>query len=709
MHDTYRFLSLFRKENEEVVVSLLHENPTIENEWGSLNKKRNMYHLKMKMSNLNLPLSKWIGYSNKQRFYINTNNKKLGKAVFFVVNTGGKTNTEVADNGEVRAFFVDVDFAKIKHSYATKEIAEQKAAEMREKGVYVKESIIIDEEKKSFVVKARFTEEVIMDKKQRFRRKHVMSLKEALILETYSGFHVYFLMKNATTQSFPKIQEALCRKFGGDKQVKNLARLMRIPGFNHQKYEKEFLVKVIQWTDKYFESEEEFIEEMDLELDLPQTKGYGKEEHSIPVQYGSPVETTFSIIIPMEKADIVFKNPYAFELKKEKTLREALEEIKKEKLGTFIESPNMDEGEKILCPFHNDTNPSANTFISKRDEHMFCCHACEVGTKNATGLYMITKGVGFRAAITDLAKMLGIKIVKTEYEEEQLEKYQDNRMFLKQDLAIMFPNIAHYINQYDRKAFLRYFNDEGEVNISKEDFCYKANNIFFSSFRYISREMHKQSLDTVTKTTYLLNILGFIERVPIEEVHEELIKRSRLELANLKKKLNKQGVKGQEQAKSARTINYYIVPRWAEKAMEIEKTAKLMREKKFSLGNINKIELELLLGKEIANRVFPDGRVIPKRFEAISEKLRTIIEEEIRKKGFAVKEEILKKKIRIGKGGKEIVKLEEKTKVFERSIKEIVGDKYKTISIRSQKKKEEVYGYTKPTPNTITVIELKVN
>lgn len=49
-----------------------------------------------------------------------------------------------------------------------------------------------------------------------------MSLKEALILETYSGFHVYFLMKNASTQRFPKIQEALCRKFSGDKQVKTL-------------------------------------------------------------------------------------------------------------------------------------------------------------------------------------------------------------------------------------------------------------------------------------------------------------------------------------------------------------------------------------------------------------------------------------------------------------------------------------------------------
>lgn len=191
---------------------------------------------------------------------------------------------------------------------------------------------------------------------------------------------------------------------------------------------------------------------MDLELDLPQTKGYGKEEHSIPVQYGSPVETTFSIIVPMEKADIVFKNPYAFELKKEMTLREALEEIKKKNWERSLNLPIWMKGKNSLS-LHNDTNPSANTFISKRDEHMFCCHACEVGTKNATGLYMITKGVGFRAAVTDLAKMLGIKIVKTKYEEEQLEKYQDNRMFLKQDLTVMFPNIAYYVNQYDRKAF----------------------------------------------------------------------------------------------------------------------------------------------------------------------------------------------------------------------------------------------------------------
>lgn len=707
MHDTYRFLRLFREEKEEVVVALLHENPLIQNDWGALGKARDMYHLEMKTSKTKQPLNRWIGYDKKQKFYIKTNNEKLGKAVFFVVNIGGKTNKEIAENGEVRSYFIDVDFAKEKYVLATKEIAEKKAEDLRKKGIF--QEVVVEQEKNGdFVVKTRYIKRVIEDKKERFRKKYARYLMNTVMVETYSGFHVYWLVKQASTKTFSSVQRALQEKFGGDPKVKNLSRLMRIPGFVHQKYEEQFLVKVVKWSDKYW-TEEEIVEELGLNLQIPQTNGFVKEEHKIPIRYNSEVKTSFKILVPREKPEIVFKKHYGVKTTNQMTFREVLEEIKKEKLTTFIESPNMELDEKIHCPFHRDSKPSANTFISRKNEHLFSCHACEIGTKNVIGLYMAARGTGFRATVNDLARMLGIKIVKTEYEEDQLEKYQDNRMFLNQDLETMFPNIAHYINKYDRKAFLRYFNDTGEVNISKEEYSYKENNIFFNSFRHVAREMHKTSHDTVTRTVYLLNVLGFVERVPENEVNEELIKRSKIELVNLKERLSKQGEKGKKEADLARAINYYIVTRWTEKAMEIEANAKLMLEKNFALKNINKIELELLLGKEAANRVFPDERVVPKRFQSIFEKIKTAIEEEIRKKGFAVKEEILKKKIRIGKGGKEIVTLKEKEEIFERSIKEIVGDKYKIISVRSPKKKEEMYGYTKPTPKSITVIELKVD
>ncbi len=49
------------------------------------------------------------------------------------------------------------------------------------------------------------------------------------------GWHVYFLAKNGSVQSFREMQERLIQHFGSDHKIKNLARLMRRPGFYHMK------------------------------------------------------------------------------------------------------------------------------------------------------------------------------------------------------------------------------------------------------------------------------------------------------------------------------------------------------------------------------------------------------------------------------------------------------------------------------------------
>ncbi len=50
-------------------------------------------------------------------------------------------------------------------------------------------------------------------------------------------FHAYWLTDGILNQEFRDVQEMLARRFDGDAHVKDLPRVMRLPGFLHQKNE----------------------------------------------------------------------------------------------------------------------------------------------------------------------------------------------------------------------------------------------------------------------------------------------------------------------------------------------------------------------------------------------------------------------------------------------------------------------------------------
>ena len=60
-------------------------------------------------------------------------------------------------------------------------------------------------------------------------------------------YHVYFFVDDFPLESFKIIQEAIAAKFRSDPVVKDLPRVMRVPGFYHQKAE-PFLTRVLEYT-----------------------------------------------------------------------------------------------------------------------------------------------------------------------------------------------------------------------------------------------------------------------------------------------------------------------------------------------------------------------------------------------------------------------------------------------------------------------------
>lgn len=698
-NDVYKFLKLFRKEDETIIIGLKHENPKTK----KILNTNGVIHVEMEMKKLNVSLNRWIGWYKKSKIYFGTYNKR-GYGIFFIPNKGGTKNNEIID---IRSWFIDMDFAKIKEEFEEEDQAKKRKMELGKTGDFSSlemETVHTKEDKLKYILRGLYTQEKISQFKNTFMDKHKKDLVNAVIVESYSGYHAYWIAENASIENFKKIQRALIRKFNSDPQIIKEAGLIRLPGFDHRKYDDSFELNVIQWSNKRF-TEEELINSLELGP-VQQEKGFVKEEIQEPVSYSSELTRSVTVIRKKQKSDLIFKSILPFEKMENLTFNESLERVLKEPLSTFIESPDMHEGD-VCCPFHDDKNPSATIFIADNGEMLFYCHSCTIGTRNVIGLYMAHTGKGWRKSVEDLSKIIGIKVVETEFEREQFQKYRDNRHYLEQDLETLVQNTSHFIGRYGRKLYLRYFNDKAETNVLKEQFQYKNHNVFFISYRAIAKEMGNKNMQSVQNSVVLLNTLGFLERVPEECIPGELKQRAEKERKILQNELRQQGEKGKRRADAVRLINFYIVPNWNDTAYQIEHNATIMREQKYSVSkHNNKIAIEKILGKEVAQRVFPDDRKVPTRFETILSNLKDEIDLSIKDKGFAIIETIFKKRMRAKeKNGKiKEVTLKEKEDVFKRAI--AVDETYKISSIRSEGKKKEL-GFTEKNPKTIRVIYSK--
>ena len=92
------------------------------------------------------------------------------------------------------------------------------------------------------------------------------------VIETSKDrFHVYWLVKDLPLQQFTSIQLAIAARFTGDKNVKDISRVMRVPGFIHQKHE-PFTSRILEIHNELPSySPEELISGLGLELPRTQS------------------------------------------------------------------------------------------------------------------------------------------------------------------------------------------------------------------------------------------------------------------------------------------------------------------------------------------------------------------------------------------------------------------------------------------------------
>ncbi len=180
-------------------------------------------------------------------------------------------------------------------------------------------------------------------------------LKPHVIVETSPGrYHLYWLVSDCALEQFTPIQQAIVRKFNGDKQCCDLSHVMRVPGSLHLKGE-PFLTRIVEANDFPRYSTKQIVDGLGLVLNDPATAAQLPRTPQSPIN--APQSKGYEWI---DRSGEVFnltswaaKNPH-FDIVS--ALSQAF------KRGEI----NKDGKQHIQCPFeseHTDTNPDLSTFI----------------------------------------------------------------------------------------------------------------------------------------------------------------------------------------------------------------------------------------------------------------------------------------------------------------------------------------------------------
>lgn len=585
-------------------------------------------------SKLTGSIKNWIYQSRNQKtIYPFTNNTK-GYAMYCTVNSGG---TKAPEINKVNAYFVDADFGKIKHSFNSEEtdkieiITKELEQNPEIKRVVVKEKTGIT------TIEGIRTLKAMKRLKNEFLETFEKQLDGTMIVETRNGFHIYWLVEDGEIKDFVLMEEAIISIFGdwADKAVSDLPRILRIPGFLHYKeIDEPFVCTVKQWGKRW--TKQEIIQTLGLKI--KKEKLDRREERKERVGVRKNHKKTAA------RTDLKFVRK-AYTEKQEMTEADFLHWIKRQPIEDFFKNSELQE-ERFHCHFHVETKPSAMLHTLDNGVNLYMCHGnCTKKGRDIISIYQAIHACGYRKALKSLMKIANVDLIETEFQQEQLEKYRDNRRFVYEELYdsdmfyAKYEHLTKYLN-YKRPAYLKMMNDFGELQLSEEEFSVpntlknskgeivgpKKNAIFFISYGAIAGHMKQQSIESVFNTINILCLLGFLTKVPNEEVPKKLMDRALLE----------------KKEEDRRTINFYTVNSFYDVEEFAEGMAKELKEKKFTFEHhMNKIGIEKLLGREHAQRIFPDARIIPKRFEGLEASIERFILKEIQTQGYVLEQDVL--------------------------------------------------------------------
>lgn len=121
-------------------------------------------------------------------------------------------------------------------------------------------------------------------------------LPPTMLIESKNGYHVYWKSTDATQENWRAIvQNRLVPFYHADKRAKDLARILRIPGFYHMKNPNDpFMVKTLYLSKTQYSEREMFQYYKDLETPKKQKKLHNRTRKEFP-QDGSFWDKVWSL------------------------------------------------------------------------------------------------------------------------------------------------------------------------------------------------------------------------------------------------------------------------------------------------------------------------------------------------------------------------------------------------------------------------------
>lgn len=130
-------------------------------------------------------------------------------------------------------------------------------------------------------VKAQFFEADDLPLAEQMKRIREFPLEPSVLVQTRKSIHAYFKTVSGNVGRFTEIQKRLALHFGGDRTISNLSRVMRVPGFMHNKAE-PVLVRLLECHPERVYTQDELDEHLpELTVNALQIKNYANTEKKL--------------------------------------------------------------------------------------------------------------------------------------------------------------------------------------------------------------------------------------------------------------------------------------------------------------------------------------------------------------------------------------------------------------------------------------------
>lgn len=433
-------------------------------------------------------------------------------------------------------------------------------------------------------------------------------LRPSIVVDSGGGFHLYWLLEQPLNNKVlvKELLNNFSKLLASDKKATLLTQLLRPPKTMNLKKAPHREVNVVDY--------------------FPGRYSLNQIQEIIPAHK----EPTPSLKLPKKTMAIA-------------SFQDLLIEIKQQNILSILPLEGVRLGQPFNCLFHNDNHPSATIYRNEETGFFFYkCFGCE-RYMDIIQVYSEKYNETFFHSVYALAKKFGINYRYSEWINFQYEKYHQNAIFIEEfnnyGYDKLYPELYKLLYLSRGKSCLHcllLISHYAHAKLNTEEFQHKGESLFFFSYEYLAKK-YGITVSTLKNRVTLLAILGFINKVPLEEIPKPVAQKA---LEQNKKKREKY------QLKNCNPINFYTLPHFFNVMAEAESRLNYLNKHNYKIKTCNNKAFLLRIGwTSLAHSVFPDERTITKKSFQIAKHLEDTLMTLINEQGYATKNQIIAKTV----------------------------------------------------------------